>query len=386
MSRITFIAIRGRKSRLSFRNEVLMELDASELLKIVRENENILKRFKRIISLLHKTGTNADKFKRYLVKEALSEFVDTETIETMSPLIRSPFDEPIQRAFENAKLNIQDPVHWHILMMVFCWSIFPPKATPGSPRAWTAFRYCKLLRDAHRFNYARRDRSDLEISKKFQGYSEQPETLRERLREAGDPQHNTFLAVHIIRCLHTIRRGYESRDHKWPPVDVEFVGERISNLPENGEMSSIARPPDRVASRSFIFELFNRLRKNSNSRLMEIIRSRGSETQAAEEWLKKRYKQTENELCHTLYEIQDYDAFLSLLERTVSEDVLQLGRCDVNNDVQVDQAVLSKACAEKQEKDIERLRATLAIYYCEQIAKGKISPSVSPKEAESLLD
>jgi hypothetical protein len=90
MSRPTFIVVDWRNRRLSFSDELLMRLEARELLKIVRENESVLQRFEQTISLLHEPGClpNSDKFGKYFVEEAFRQFVDTEINETLSKAIR----------------------------------------------------------------------------------------------------------------------------------------------------------------------------------------------------------------------------------------------------------------------------------------------------------
>ena len=57
--------------------------------------------------------------------------------------------KPIVHAFQRAKLDIKDPLHWQRLMLLLCWAYFPPKRD-GRKRVWTTDNYIKLLQDVDR--------------------------------------------------------------------------------------------------------------------------------------------------------------------------------------------------------------------------------------------
>jgi len=57
----------------------------------------------------------------------------------------TPSDFPIVEAFKKAGLDSNNPAHWRVLMMLLCWSLFPPEGRPGRPSDWTDAKYCQLL-------------------------------------------------------------------------------------------------------------------------------------------------------------------------------------------------------------------------------------------------
>ena len=100
---------------------------------------------------------------------------------------KSGVDDPILQAFEEAKLNPVDPLHWRVLMTVLCWTLFPPKELAGPPTFWTDDRYCQLLREIHKLKGGRRrKRSDKEACK-----------LLSEKRISDDPE-----SRHIFRTPH----------------------------------------------------------------------------------------------------------------------------------------------------------------------------------------
>jgi hypothetical protein len=151
MSRTTILFEHDRNPQLALSDEVLMRLEASELLNIVREKRTAAENFEKITSLIQDQGcTTNNKFHKYFLNKTFNNFVSETPDEgkTAEPRLRKAFDEPIRRTFAKAKLNPEDPFHWHILTMVLCWSIFPPELGRSRLPTWTGTRYCQLLRDA----------------------------------------------------------------------------------------------------------------------------------------------------------------------------------------------------------------------------------------------
>jgi hypothetical protein len=372
MSRTTLIIERRRLPRLSYRDEILMTLEAPELLKIVRKRKTPIARFKGIISLLNKQDcfVTADTLRKCFAAEnrkvRLKEFGDAKSTQLPSYL-----DEPVQRAFKIAGLNPEDQIHPRILMMVLCWSVFPPESLP-SRLVWTGKRYCQLLRDAHKHTSTRLQRSDRYISKKlaeFGTYSE--ETVRERLPEARDPEKNKVLKVYVNRGLTSIRASYERRRHEWPPIDLEPVEQRISRLTQLDDLLSVAEPHDVFPGPSSALQLFDKLRESGHASLVRVMQLNKIPTRPVEEFLENRRAQGYREARNASFSIFDYDTFLYNLEHAIKDDLSELER-----NKYLDGAVLSQAHAEKQQKDLARLKDALARYYCVRIAKGEIAGSL----------
>jgi hypothetical protein len=136
-----------------------MELEASELLKIVSENTTILQRFDKVSDRLHEPSylKQIEDFRQLVLKDTQAEppnkQLDNDEISPLYLYIwlsltlrpKSSIDEPIYRAFAKAKLDPKDPIHWRLLMMILCWSVFPPPNSPGGPPVWTDGRDCKLV-------------------------------------------------------------------------------------------------------------------------------------------------------------------------------------------------------------------------------------------------
>jgi hypothetical protein len=373
MSRTALIIEGRRLPRLSFRDEILMMLEASELLKIVRKRKTPIARFKGIISLLNKQDfvIMSDDLRKYFTPETVSKLRNKNFGDAASLQLRSSFDEPIQRAFTKAGLNPEDQIHSRIMMMVLCWSIFPPEYS-RSRLVWTGKRYCQLLRDAHKHTSSRLQRSDRYISKKlaeFGTYSE--ETVREKLPEARDPEKNKVLKVYVNRGLASIRASYERRRHEWPPIDLERVEERIGQLTQLDDLSSVAEPHDVFPGPSSALQLFNKLRESGHARLVQVMRLNEIPIRTVEKFLESRRAQGYREVRNASFSIPDYNTFLYDLEHVIKDDVFQLVR-----NKYLDEAALSQAHAEKQQRDLARLKDALARYYCVRIAKGEIAGSL----------
>jgi hypothetical protein len=75
--------------------------------------------------------------------------------------------KPIVHAFQRAKLDIKDPLHWQWLMLLMCWAHFPPKRG-GRKRVWTTDKYIKLLQDVDRIKIEYRIKSDYKVLQKLQ--------------------------------------------------------------------------------------------------------------------------------------------------------------------------------------------------------------------------
>jgi hypothetical protein len=97
MSRTALIIEGRRLPRLSFRDEILMMLEASELLKIVRKRKTPIARFKGIISLLNKQDLliMSDDLRKYFTPETVSKLRNKNFGDAASLQLRSSFDEPI---------------------------------------------------------------------------------------------------------------------------------------------------------------------------------------------------------------------------------------------------------------------------------------------------
>jgi hypothetical protein len=373
MRRTTLIIERRRLPRLAFRDEILMMLEAPELLKIVRKRKTPIARFKGIISQLNKQDCpiTTDNLRTYFTPETDSKLRNKDFGNATSLQLRSSFDEPIQTAFKNAGLNPEDQIHARILMMVLCWSLFPPKYS-SSRLVWTGKRYCQLLRDAHKHTSSRLQRSDRYISKKlakFWPYSE--ETIREKLPEARDPEKNKVLIVYVNRGLTSIRASYERRHHEWSPIDLQRLEERISRLTQLDDLSSVAEPHDVFTAPSSALKLFNKCRESSHASLVRVMQFNKIPTRPVEEFLESRRAQGYGEVRTSYFSIPDYDTFLYDLERAIKDDVFELTR-----NRYIDEAALSQAHAEKQQRELARLKDALARYYCVRIAKGEIAGSL----------
>jgi hypothetical protein len=196
----------GERAKLAKQIETsIMELEASSFLKIVNEKDTTaLHRFDTLVPLLQKPDylAKVDDLRQSFTKENFSEllandFDDDDRLFALYALTAvklrpySGFDGPIRRAFAKANLNPEDPMHWRLLMLLLCWSVFPPPNPPGHPPEWNDRRCCKLLEDADKVECDGK-RSDLAISKKLRGYAEKSETLREALRR--DPNSNGILS------------------------------------------------------------------------------------------------------------------------------------------------------------------------------------------------
>jgi hypothetical protein len=195
-----------------------------------------------------------------------------------------------------------------------------------------------------------------------------PETLRKALGEACDPKHNKVLAYYVRRCLISIRESYERRNHEWPPLDLEYAKERVRRLGRTVDMSSVAEPHDVFVDPSHALQLFNKLRTANHSRLMQVLRGSGYEIRILDEFFQSRRAQEDGAIRQIMSSMTDYDAFLNKLELVLKEDESELGSY-------IDQTTLCKIRAEKQQKDLECLKAAVVEHYCNMIANGEIRPS-----------
>jgi hypothetical protein len=382
MSCTTILIERKPNPRLALGDEVSMTLEASEMLKIIREKRPPSEHFEKIIALMHDQSclTNRDKLRKYFTHETLQKFASKKSKETETPQLRQAFDEPIRIAFAKANLNPEEPLHWHILTMVLCWSIFPPEFSNSLP-SWTATRYCQLLRDARQLKPKHRKASENEISKKLIGYSLDSDTLRKALREARDPKYNRVLAYYVRRGLASIREGYERRGHDWPPLDVEHVRERVRTLGRIHDMSSVAVPNDVFSDPFPALQLFTKLRAGNHSRLMKAMRLNGYETRALAQILQNRHAREDNRLRQLMLSIRDYDVFLKKLKLVLKEDESEFETYVLNHDAHIEQVALRKIIEDKKKEDLERLKDAIVAHYVDLIAKGEIRPSSRGRRA-----
>ncbi len=359
--------------------KLMMELEASELLRIVNENTTILQRFDRFVDMLHEPSylKRIEDFRRLVLKDTQTELpskqLGNDEVRPLDLYIwlsltlrpESSIDEPIYRAFAKAKLDPEDPLHWRLLMRLFCWSVFPPPNSAGRPPVWTDGRYCKLLEDAHNLGYASRERSDLEISKALEGYAEKPETLREALPRARDPKCNRALDYFVRRGIACIMKSYKSRTLAWPPADLECIIERIRHLDPTEDISSAAEPPDAFAGFTSAFQLFNKLRADHHRSLVLTIRSNGFEADPVEEFLVNRRSHEESSIRDALTAVPDYDASLNM------------------HAIPVDEVDPFEALADQYQRRLESLEKAVAAYYCDRIAKGEVDLSEALRAAEA---
>jgi hypothetical protein len=63
----------------------------------------------------------------------------------------TPSDFPVVKAFRKASFDSANPAHWRVLMVLLCWTLFPPQSSAGRPSEWTDDEYYQLLREVHAF-------------------------------------------------------------------------------------------------------------------------------------------------------------------------------------------------------------------------------------------
>ena len=353
MSKTTIFIKRRRQRGRSFADEVSMMLEASEFLNIVRDKKNKtgLQRFNKLVSLVlgadHAKDLN--KLRKYLSDQNALQLEDTELDSAASLRLRPSFEEPIQRAFAKAKLNPDDQIYGRILLMLLCWSVFPPENSAGRGPVWTGQKYCQLLRDEYKLEYATRKRSRSEISRELKGYSQSGGTLEKQLKRARDPEYNSVLKFHVGRGLSFIREGYEERDCEWPPVDLEFVEQRISKLTQAESISSVAKPHIVFDSLSAL-EMFNTARASSHARLLQVIQASELETRELEVFLESRRAKKDSAIHRGFSAAVEYGTVLRALERAIKNDI-----CELRRSTYIDEAALAVAYAEKQRRELARL-------------------------------
>jgi hypothetical protein len=369
---------------------LIMEIEASQFLQLVQQKgKTALHRFNKLVPLLQAPGYLAklDNLEQSFAKANFSEFMANDFDDNdkrfflymlMAITLRphSGFDQPIHKAFSKANLNPEDPVHWRLLTMLLSWSLFPPSSPPGQPPNWDDDRYCKLLKDAYNVTNSEKQ-TDLAISKKLKlkGYKEKPETLRAALRRARDPSFNSVLGYFVDSGFNTIKDGYESRGLAWPPVDINYLLERIRGIKSSEDMSLVLHPSNKLLNGVAAFQLFNKLRAGDHRRVVQTIRSNGFDAHPVEKFFKSRQAELENTVRDALSGVEDYDACLKILERVLKDDEMEFGLYVLVHKISVDEEDGFAALADKRERDLGSLKKAIEAHYCDQIAKGEVDSS-----------
>lgn len=136
----------------------------------------------------------------------------------------NPMDEQIGLAFNAAGLNHKNPWHWRILLGMFAVAHFGPKRRRGARKLWAGDSYCQLLYDVEKVKAEHSWPSDRAacrvLAKRRVAYGEHgkqqtAETLRRAVREARDPDKNSFLALWVGENLRKMRSDHQKRNVPW---------------------------------------------------------------------------------------------------------------------------------------------------------------------------
>jgi hypothetical protein len=148
-------------------------------------------------------------------------------------------DGPILQAFHKANLDPKNPLSWRVLMMIFCWSHFPPKRSVGDSTSWTSELYCQLLREIHklkpqhqsaRWESAACERLSKKMIFKRKNRPQSGPALRRALLEARDPKHNAALSSLVEQDERILEQDYKRGGHVWPPVHLEGALARVREI------------------------------------------------------------------------------------------------------------------------------------------------------------
>jgi hypothetical protein len=316
---------------------------------------------------------------------------------------KSGVDDPIFQAFEEAKLNPVDPLHWRVLMTVLCWTLFPPKESAGHPTFWTDKRYCQLLKEIHKLKHGRqRKRSDKEAclllsKKRISGDPESrhifenddgpltDEALRRALQQARDPEHNGILADFVNGVSSLIREDYERRKDIWPPVDLEgalarlheFESEKSRAADTEDAKSRFVGSENGMKDRVALLQTLRDRRERYHEGLSKALSAAGVKAFDFSKVLEDRRASVEGNVYDALANVTDYDDFLKVLESVVKADQDVLLHTIVDECQGADLVAFIDALHD--EFAYEPISQALAEYCCEQISTGQIS-----RESRSL--
>jgi hypothetical protein len=313
-------------------------------------------------------------------------------------------DFPILRAFRKANLDPTNPISWRVLMMILCWSHFPPKRTVGNRAFWTAEKYCKLLREVQKAkpiyqqerweNAACTNLSKKKIFKR----NNQPvsaKALSRALSNARDCKQNYALSRLVDGNKRLLREDHERRGHVWPPVHLADTVARAHKvecaLRDNDQrMDSLDVKSDTFKfddkDMTACFKLLNELRTRDHDGLLaELLAVNAQSYHFLVTLLRSRLAADTDEVQKALVDVSDYDSFLKVVENVIAADrdaaleavIENVFRGDVDPSTVIVSAIDALANAEiaYDTKRDEAISNALSEFYCEQLAVGNISLS-----------
>jgi hypothetical protein len=133
-------------------------------------------------------------------------------------------DVALRKAFEELRLNPNDPFDWRMLATLLATLFFARPAPSGRPTQWDGERYCELLEAVDRRQFANPGLSDKKACQLIAADRHSPayfrkaraEGLRKALRSARSLE-NEFVRAIIERAMPEIKNMREAAGLEWSP-------------------------------------------------------------------------------------------------------------------------------------------------------------------------
>jgi hypothetical protein len=137
-------------------------------------------------------------------------------------------DDSLRKAFEDARLDPNDPQSWATLLRIFSFAHFPPKKKKREDKvAWDWRRWSQLLADFAAVKEIHPNHKDSPICDfiKNRFSSRYPkiksDTIRRNLQYARDVETNKYLKKQSEFFVKSIEEAAAKRGHKLSPTKVE---------------------------------------------------------------------------------------------------------------------------------------------------------------------